>query len=65
MIEGWDMTWPVGLLVVAIVLAIIDAIQRARSPHKVIRVITNERHGGLVARTTPVRATEDQRVDGD
>ena len=34
MTENWDMTWPVGLLVVAVVLAIIDVIQRACSLHK-------------------------------
>jgi hypothetical protein len=27
--ENWDMVWPVGLLVVVVVLAIINAVQRA------------------------------------
>lgn len=65
MTENLDMTWPVGLLVVAVVLAIIDAIQRTRALHKEIRGLPHERRGGLVAHTMPVRATEAQRVNGD
>lgn len=65
MTENLNMTWPVGLLVVAVVLAIIDAIQRTRSLHKEIRVLPSDSHGGIVVHTMPIKVTEDQRGDGD
>ena len=63
--ESWDMTWPVGLLVVVVVLAIIDAVQRALSSSNQVRIVPNDRCGGAVAHSISIQATEDRRGDGD
>lgn len=61
---SWGTTWPVGLLVVVVVLAIIDAIQRAFSSNNSIRALHSHRRGG-VTRSMPIIATEDPQGDGD
>lgn len=63
--ESWDMTWPVGLLVIVVAVAIIEAVHRALSSSKELVVLPNDRSGSAVTPSTSINVTEDRRGDGD